>query len=267
MQLAPSASRLLVQVGAHRHEGGHDPAPKLIKAGWSAILFEPQPASAQALREKYQGVSRVRVIQAALCTNSTEEFVKMWSLNTTRNLGSNESDVRCMGARLPSVIASLSRQHLLKHQVAYSPTICERCSRRLGRPLPKTCTRHVVDANLQWSRVQCSSVARELPAGRRSPDVLMIDAEGADDHLVRQYFKSGLEPPSQLVFEQTHLNKARRWQLAWFLNSTGMRLCNTTKNRNSMVPRGMNAEWVYPPHPYYLGGFGGCGDMGRRDPE
>ena len=215
MALAASGNgRLLVQIGAHRHEGGHDPSPGLIQSGWSAILFEPMPTSAKALRDKYQSIPRVRVVEAAVCMNATQSDARLWSLNLTRNLGSNESDVRCLGAKLPTVIVSLSKRHLLKHQMGYSPTMCTRCSKHLSRPLPPTCLRHAIDANLQASRVACSNVARELPTGRRYPDVLVVDAEGADDIIVRQYFKSGLEPPRHLVYEQNHLTPKRRWAIA-----------------------------------------------------
>ena len=90
----PAPDRLLVQIGAHRHEGGHDPSPSLIQSGWSAILFEPQPDAAAALRDKYRANPRVRVIEAAVCTNATQQSARLWSLNMTRNLGSNVSDVR-----------------------------------------------------------------------------------------------------------------------------------------------------------------------------
>lgn len=211
---ASNAGRLLVQIGAHRHEGGHDPSPGLIQAGWSAILFEPMPSSAKALRDKYHSSANVRVVEAAVCTNATQTFARLWSLNLTKNLGSNESDVRCMGARLPTVIVSLSKRHLLKHQMPYSPTMCARCSKHVGRKLPPTCIRHAVDANLQADRVPCSNVARQMPAGRRYPDVLVVDAEGSDDMIVRQYFESGLEPPRHLVYEQNHLTPKRRWAIA-----------------------------------------------------
>ena len=202
---------LVLQVGAHRHAGpaGHDPVRNMIEeGGYDAILIEPLPFAAAELRTRYAQHPGVRVVEAAVCPGRVGRRAPLlFYLNGTSTLGSNTSDIRCLGRAIKEELASLSKMHVLRHQRFYRPhsvAQCRRCSERLGRPLPTDCMRDVIVANMQLMRVRCTTLATELPrvcashgATRvRAPDVLVIDAEGYDCNRTE-----GLAPraPSSLV--------------------------------------------------------------------
>ena len=142
MATPPSGDRVLsvLQVGANAHSKAvafsHDPVPRLIARGFSAVLVEPQPFAAESLRKAYAHNSLVRVVQAAFCPDASATTVPLWFINGTKNLGSNESDVRCAGAAI-SGTASFSRAHVMQHQRFYkfTPSRCANCARELGRAL------------------------------------------------------------------------------------------------------------------------------------
>ena len=92
---------LVLQVGANVRSElaifGHDPVPRLIARGWAAILMEPQPALADALRLHYSEYSRVTIVPEAFCADGSTASAALWYINATATLGSNESDARCIG--------------------------------------------------------------------------------------------------------------------------------------------------------------------------
>ena len=102
---------------------------KLIGQGWSAVLLEPQPSAVAKLQSRYGLNAAVRIVPAAVCLNAMASSTTLWSLNLTKNVGSNESDPRCLG-NLQTEIASLSRSHLLDHQRMYpfTPSQCKKCA-------------------------------------------------------------------------------------------------------------------------------------------
>ena len=206
-----------------------DPVATLIQRGWSAILLEPQPQAVRKLRAQHAGKDAVHIVEAALCLNTTRaSSTTLWTLNLTRNRGANESDPRCLG-HLQTEMASLSKSHLLSLQrnFPYTPGQCAKCGKTLGRPLPPTSMSRAVVDNLEATSVPCSSIDMEMrhfSTGRelRPPELLVCDAEGHDDHIVKQYFATGMAPPAFLRFEYVHLSQRRRQRLATLLRSVGM---------------------------------------------
>lgn len=95
---------LAVQFGANGHVdtsyANDDPVPRLIAAGWGAVLVEPVPGLAAALRSKYAGVERVRVVEAAACPagQSTVPFYRV-DFENTEHHGSQHADPRCADPR------------------------------------------------------------------------------------------------------------------------------------------------------------------------
>ena len=233
----------VLQVGANAHSKAvafsHDPVPRLIARGFSAVLVEPQPFAAESLRKAYAHNSLVRVVQAAFCPDASATTVPLWFINGTKNLGSNESDVRCAGAAI-SGTASFSRAHVMQHQRFYkfTPSQCANCARELGRALPPTCMRQLYSANLEVANVPCARPEHILPTARaisssssggggggsNMVDVLVVDVEGEDDRVVARYLElAGGVPPYVLVYEHVHLRKPRKAALVARLERAGMR--------------------------------------------
>lgn len=254
----------LLQIGANSHGDSpgflHDPAPKLISKHWAAVLVEPQPSAAMALRHRYEGNRRVRVVQAALCPDGSPASMVLHFINGSRTLGANESDVRCMFDDAISGTASFSRAHVVAHQRWYrkTPSQCARCSEKLGRPLPPTCLRRVYTDNLDSIDVPCASAAQLLPdsgsnhqstdsaqhVSTRAADFVVVDTEGADDMVISRYLQLAPRPPALLVFERTFI-PGRRWKaLSTLLRAAGLQPYNRTAMRK--VPRGSElrlADW------------------------
>ena len=228
---------IVLQVGANSHSDdaafAHDPVPRLIaRVGWGAILVEPQPEAAASLRDRYRSKApRVAVVEAAFCPDAAARSVPLYFINGTRTLGSNESDVRCVGKAI-SGTASFSKPHVLQHQRWYrfTPSQCATCSKLLGRALPPTCMRRVYLDNLEVANVPCAAVHQLLPSNTTSAaagsrvgaDVVVVDVEGEDDKVVGRYLDLVAPPPSVLVYEHAHLRTPRRAALASRLRAAGM---------------------------------------------
>ena len=251
---------LVLQIGANSHSEdfafAHDPVPRLIAKGWSAILIEPQPTAASALRAKYASNVQISVVQAAFCPDATARLVPLYFINGTKSLGANESDIRCVGEAILGT-ASFSRSHVLQFQrwYRYTPSQCAKCAKRLGRPLPPTCMRQLYTANLDVADVPCARPEQivatsgggsggssssggsggnsgsgrggredELHSHRRPADAVIVDVEGEDDHVVLRYLEltAALGRPSVLVYEHAHLRSNRRSALESLLQLAGM---------------------------------------------
>ena len=174
-------------------------------------LIEPLPGAAAELRERYTNYAGVRVVEAAVCPGRVARRPPLlFYLNGTSTLGSNHSDIRCLGRAIKEELASLSKMHMLRHQQFYRPhsvAQCKRCAERLGRPLPTDCMRDVIVANMQLTRVRCTTLAAELPhtcdaqgtMRIRPPDVLVVDAEGYD---VRSHIHAAGPEHTRLVLTE-----------------------------------------------------------------
>jgi FkbM family methyltransferase len=148
-----------IQIGAF--DGlANDPLRKYIeRCGWQGVMLEPQPDAARKLRELYSGNDRVVVLEAALAGE-----------RGVRNLFTVDSD------GLPAwtgQIASFDRDHLLRHE-RFVPGLSERV-----RELTVPC-------------ITFAEVLERLPSDRL--DLLQIDAEGADGHLLSLFPFDRLKP-------------------------------------------------------------------------
>ena len=241
----------VLQIGANSHGAdiafSHDPVPTLIRQGWRATLVEPQPVAAGKLRAAYAATNgRVRVLEAAFCSEPGVSSVPLYFINGSRTLGSNESDIRCIGGDgAISGTASFSRQHVMAHQRFYkfTPSQCRSCAARLGRPLPPTCMRRVYADNLQMLDVRCVRTEDVAPDAR-SPDAVVIDAEGQDGKIVLRLLDDfrthGARMPFVIVYEHAHLRAGHKQQLAASLQALGFSPYRSGKAaRGSALPNGM----------------------------
>jgi hypothetical protein len=208
---------VLVQIGAHTHEGhshSRDPGKQAVRSGYRAILVEPMPQYAATLRKMYQGWSSVSVIEAALCDKCDEQRrLYHVDLSSTRNLGSERSDPRCAPDWVAE-IPSFDRQHVLKHQAMISYVSersrnnkCQACAKRINRTLTANCSNNVIVDNLISIPVKCACF-EQLLQGISAVDVLMIDAEGYDADVLRAFPFERVRA-RKVFYEPYHLNRLK----------------------------------------------------------
>ena len=207
----------VVQVGANDHsprpQVNEDPVPAAIRFGFRALLIEPIPEMASRLEARYASTPRVRVINAAVCGNcSTQEKRTMYTVdltNRTGHWGTNFSDPRCItltGARWVQELGSFRKAHVLeaaKQLGKNQKQRCEECSALLARPLPWNCLRRVVFDNIVSTTVPCVCL-KELLREEKHADLLMVDTEGFDFHVLQQYPFDTVET-ARVVYESAHL--------------------------------------------------------------
>ena len=124
-----------------------------------------------------------------------------------------------------SAIASLNRAHVQRFQGQYylTPNQCRRCAVKLNRPLPPNCMRHVFNHNIHERRVRCASIVDIIQGHRRgAPDMLVIDAEGAESTVLQQYFQSSLRLPSRIRYEKTYMAIETQHNITAHLEANGM---------------------------------------------
>jgi hypothetical protein len=220
--LDPSKA-VLVQVGANDHAADHggldhtndDAGPKCVKLQWWSLLIEPTPHAFAALQRRYPtSSSRVSLRQAAVCgRDCSVRSLPFWrvDLHNTSNFGSPKSDGRCAKiageSDFLSEIASLDRQHLMKHARLFNhmPEACAKCGQRLtGHELPPSCMQHLVEDNLAVESVECLCLS-SLLRSQDSVSLLLVDAEGRDAEVLFQYPWDRL-PPARVAFEAMHLS-------------------------------------------------------------
>ena len=163
-----------IQVGAF--DGiTRDPLRKYIdKCGWRGVLVEPQARAANQLRELYSRNDRVVILQAAL----DREF-------GSRTLFTVESETAPAWA---GGLASFKRETIVKH----SDLI------------------HGLEAMLREETVDCvpfDEVLDRLPCEQL--DLLQIDTEGADAHILSLFPFSRVRP-AIIHWETKHLSKKQR---------------------------------------------------------
>ena len=253
--LDPSAASLF-QVGANIHQSTSyvqdDPAPLAVKMGWAATLLEPMPDIFAKLEQHYTPrPPNVRLVNAAVCDTCGDAPLQMYSVdmtNATGNWGSNDSDTRCLVANSgpkscqpyckgashwTSEIASLDRSHLKKINgyFAWGANQCMNCAQLLERPMPSNCMRRVISKNIKVTDVRCFCAATELKARLRggSLSLLMVDAEGHDDAVLRQFPFDTIRP-ARILFEVINMGEVRFRQLAEYLRSWGYEMLVTESN-------------------------------------
>eukprot|EP00308_Calcidiscus_leptoporus_P025474 CAMPEP_0119357874 /NCGR_PEP_ID=MMETSP1334-20130426/6188_1 /TAXON_ID=127549 /ORGANISM="Calcidiscus leptoporus, Strain RCC1130" /LENGTH=315 /DNA_ID=CAMNT_0007372225 /DNA_START=45 /DNA_END=992 /DNA_ORIENTATION=+ len=266
--LNPNTS-LVVQIGANDHNEGHasgqqDAARAALKLGWRGLLYEPERRAYRLLAAKYEHTSRIRVRNAASCPEDAPAFnaptcdskrtARMWHVDTTNatgNWGSPTADVRCITGRADGrspfhfvlELSSFSQQHVTKHAgpgVSYHN--CALCAAALQRPLGSDCLKDVIWKNLRPLEVSCACIGADL-AGERSVELLVVDAEGHDDHAIAAYPLRS-HPPRRIIFEPKHMPESRVVALGNQLRASGyecqVRLVNASK---TCPTRGGTAIW------------------------
>ena len=220
-----------MQVGANDHKKhtrfASDPGPLAVARGWQSLLIEPIPAVFELLRQRYatHDPEHTRLLNAAVCQPTTPgAYCKpasstMYYLNTTskRWWGSNHSDPRCVTTHFDGVVSmawiseiASVRKHLYYHQsrlFAYQPQRCAACSQFLGRPLPPQCMCDFFVKHTEALQVPCFCLERAVlqSAVAQPVALLMVDAEGVDDEVLRQYPFDKVKT-WRVAFETTHLN-------------------------------------------------------------
>jgi FkbM family methyltransferase len=165
-----------------------DPLRRFIgRYGWRGVLVEPQPRSAEQLRELYRDNDRVVVLQAAVDRERGR-----------RILFTVESD---SGPVWASGMASFQREHIVKH----------------AHLIPG------LEGMIRETTVDCvpfGDVLEQLAAGR--VDLLQIDVEGADA-VVLSLFPFDRVKPAIVHWEIKNLTKAEREDCLERLSGFGYR--------------------------------------------
>jgi FkbM family methyltransferase len=165
---------VFVQVGAY--DGvSTDPIRKYIaRCGWRGVMLEPQPRPAAQLRELYEGVAGIVILEAAVDRARGQ-----------RSLYTVECD------ELPKWaggMASFDRDHIAKHDYLI-PGLAEKI-----RELKIDC-------------ITFDDVLAKLPGDRL--DLLQIDAEGADGYLL-SLFPFERVRPAIVQWEIKNMDRAQQ---------------------------------------------------------
>ena len=163
-----------IQVGAF--DGiTKDPLRKYIdKCGWRGVVIEPQPRAANQLRELYRDNNRIIILQAALDGKSGRRT--LYTVDAPR------------GPAWAGGLASFQRETIVKHSDL----------------IPGLETMILEDA------VDCVTFDEVLEVVKRKQiDLLQIDAEGADGHIL-SLFPLNRVQPAIIHWEVKHLSTSER---------------------------------------------------------
>jgi hypothetical protein len=69
----------------------------------------------------------------------------------------------------------------MARNLQYSQSKCDKCGRRLGKPMPPDCLSRVIPDNMVTHSVMCTCLDAEL-RDEKSVTLLMIDTEGYGEH-------------------------------------------------------------------------------------
>ena len=182
---------VFIQVGAY--DGvSTDPLRRYIgPCGWRGVMLEPQPRPAARLRELYAGDEGIVILEAAVDAQ-----------RGTRSLFTIECDALPAWA---GGMASFDRAHLLKHDYLI-PGIAEK---------------------VRELTVDCITFDEALDrlAGQRL-DILQIDAEGADGHLL-SLFPFGRAKPAIVQWEVKNMSRAQQEAALELLGGHGYRVARS----------------------------------------
>lgn len=200
-------STTFVQIGAHlAWANTNDPFRSMVtRSRMRSVLVEPQPHIYHQLvglvgSHSEDEAKMIEVVNAAICPESRGGAnVTFFSISPLVNpltgaLPTGRKQ-RHTGASFTSQLASMSREHILKHR-RFIPNIED----------------HIVEI-----QVPCLSVAELLERQRVEPRdvlVLSIDAEGYDD-VILDSVDFETTRPFLVVFEFQHLIHRQRREHAW----------------------------------------------------
>lgn len=177
-----------IQIGAF--DGlANDPLHDLVRRfRWRGILVEPQPEPFQRLRQTYAGQDGLEFINAAVADQAGS--VTLWRVVDPR-----PDDPWWVGQS-----ASFDRDHLVAH-VAERPDLIER---------------------IQGVSVPAVTLPELFARASRPVDVLQVDAEGYDAHIVAM-LDGVSHSPTIVRFEHRHLSAAEHADAVGRLAARGYR--------------------------------------------
>ena len=178
-----------VQIGAY--DGvSTDPLRKYIeRCGWSGVMLEPQPRPASQLRALYRDNPKIVIVEAALDSE-----------RRTRKLYTIESDAAPAWA---GGMASFERNQILKNSY-------------LIEGLEGMMRQHPVDC------IVFDDILDYLPENRL--DLLQIDAEGADGHIL-SLFPFDRFKPAIIQWEIKNMTRIQQEEALERVIAHGYRVC------------------------------------------
>ena len=183
---------VVVQIGANDGATGDPIAPLFDRTRWSGLLVEPIPRLAALLRARHAGRPSIIVEQAAVAEADGE--------TTIHRVAEAPGDPLWF-----QQLASLDRSVLLKHSGAIPGLE--------GRIVAETVPALTAATLLRRHKVD-------------RIDLLVIDTEGYDYRILRQFDLRRLSP-SLVLFEHQHLPEADRRAARAMLGQAGYRLVET----------------------------------------
>lgn len=185
-----------VQIGASDGVSFDPLRPHIQRGGWSGVLVEPLPYMFERLREAYEGNERIRLFQVAVAAEAGRRTIHY--VDPERIADGSVSGI----APWAEQVASFDRAHVLAN---------------LG-PADDP------DSLIAEVEVECVTLAELLAeAGIVSPDLIMVDAEGADAEIVRS-IDFGRCRPRLIVFEHEHLDASEQAACEELLRDQGYEL-------------------------------------------
>jgi len=233
-----------LQVGAFQGDSVGDPLfNKVNPRRWSGILVEPSPLAFKQLLANYkidengartiaqkQEVSKVLLkdqeaeIEQKLCAinagiTAERGTFSFFMVDIEGGIGTKHADAR----KLPywaQELSSFDKQHLIRHQrfLDYAPNTCKKFD---SEP---DCVSEAITENVKQTQVDgltFEDVFARCGGASSYPALLVIDAEGRDAEIIRQFpFK--IVKPRVIYFEHAHLNApGERAAIAKYLEEVG----------------------------------------------
>lgn len=175
-----------VQIGSNDGVAGDPVRPHVAARGWRGLCVEPLPAMFARLQQNYAGVAGMSFANVAV--GEADGVAALYTV-----AGSHPDDPPWIER-----VSSFDRAHLDRHAHA----------------IPD------FEQRLVTEEVPVRTYARLVEEVGIAPDVVHIDAEGADEGIVRQVLSH--EPlPVALLYEHAHIPPARRRTVEQALERAG----------------------------------------------
>jgi len=187
-----------IQVGAN--DGLRcDPARKfIVRDGWSGVLIEPLQPVFKMLQRNYAHVRKGKLIfENCAIADSGGDHIDIWSYSEDF-LNSLPLEKRLLYLRK----SSLDKTHV------------ERCIRELG----------AIEEKIKCYSIRCTTlraiIERHFPDSQ--VDLILIDAEGRDDSVIRTLNFDVCKPSA--IFYESHNLGDRQYELETFLSKQGYQI-------------------------------------------